>query len=144
MDDSSLERVVRGNHEVFMLTNDRIAGVLAEHGLTQATAQALWVIHPSEPPPSMKALAERLFCNAPNLTFVAGQLVSRGLAERAVDPADRRSRVLVLTEEGKRVRAEIMRATLERSPLANLGPDQLAALLHLLEVALSPQHEGVE
>jgi DNA-binding MarR family transcriptional regulator len=136
MDGSDLERVVRGGHEIFMLTNDRIAAVLAEHGLTYATAQALWAIEPGKPPASMKVMAERLFCNAPNLTFVAGQLAARGLVERAVDPADRRSRVLVLTEDGVRVRAEVMRVTLEQSPFANLDRNQLATLLDLFGVAL--------
>jgi DNA-binding MarR family transcriptional regulator len=136
MDGADLERVVRGNHEIFMLTSDRIGALLAKHGLTYATASALWAIDPAKPPSSMKAMAERLFCNAPNLTFLAGQLIARGLVERTVDPADRRSRVLVLTEDGVRVRAEVMRHTLELTPFANLDSDQLATLAHLLDVAL--------
>jgi DNA-binding MarR family transcriptional regulator len=135
MDGSSLERAVRANHEIFMLTSDRIVDMLADRGLTHATAQALWVIDPREPPPSMKATAERLFCNAPNLSFVADQLVARGLVERTVDPDDRRSRALVLTEHGIRVRAEVMQATLDQSPLAHLDQNQLADLLDLLDLA---------
>jgi DNA-binding MarR family transcriptional regulator len=137
MDDAELERAVRLNHEIFMRTSDRIADVLAEHGLTHATAQVLWAIDPAEPPASMKALAALLFCNASNLTFMAGQLVDRGLVERTADRADKRSRALVLTEEGVRVRAAVMRATLGISPLANLGPDQLATVLALFEAALA-------
>jgi DNA-binding MarR family transcriptional regulator len=136
MDGSDLERAVRVSHEIFLLTNDRIADVLARHKLTHATAQALWAINPAEPPPSMKVMAERLFCNAPNLTFVADQLVARGLVERAVDPADRRSRVLVLTEDGMAVRAEVMRVTLEQSPFGKLDAEELATLVRLFGVAL--------
>jgi DNA-binding MarR family transcriptional regulator len=135
MDGSNLERAVRVSHEVFLITSNRIVDVLAHHRLTPVTAQALWVINPTEPPPSMKVMAERLYCNAPNLTFVADQLVTRGLAERAVDPSDRRSRVLVLTEEGIRVRAEVMRVTLEQSPFANLDEEQLTTLVRLLDIA---------
>lgn len=87
---SVLEAVVVANHEMFMLTSDRIDAVVAGQGLTQATAQALWMIDPDEAPPSMKAMADRLFCNAPNLSFVTNQLVDRGYVERSVDPADRR------------------------------------------------------
>ena len=136
MDGSDLERAVRVSHEIFLLTSDRILDVLARHNLTHATAQALWAINPAEPPPSMKAMAERLYCNAPNLTFMAGQLVDRGLVERAVDPADRRSRVLVLTEEGIRVRGEVMRTMLERTPLGKLDEEQLRTLLGLFDIAL--------
>jgi DNA-binding MarR family transcriptional regulator len=136
MDGSDLERAVRFSHEIFLLTNDRIVDVLARHKLTHATAQALWAINPAEPPPSMKVMAERLFCNAPNLTFVADQLVARGLVERAVDPVDRRSRVLVLTEDGAVVRDEVMRVTLDRSPFGGLDAEQLATLVRLFGVAL--------
>lgn len=136
MDGTNVERAVRGNHEIFMLTSDRIVEVLADLGLTHATAQALWAIDPAVPPSSMKVMAERLFCNAPNLSFVADQLVTRGLVERVADPTDRRSRVLVLTDEGVRVRAEVMRATLERSPFANLDQEQLESLLNLFDIAL--------
>ncbi|PRY44731.1 MarR family winged helix-turn-helix transcriptional regulator [Umezawaea tangerina] len=142
MDGSDVERAVRLNHEVFLRTGDLVLDVLARHGLTHATAHALWAIDPAEPPPSMKVMAERLYCNAPNLTFVAGQLVAKGLAERAVDPADRRSRVLVLTEDGVRVRAEVMRETLERTPFANLDHEQLAALVRLLDTALGAPPEN--
>ena len=137
-----LERAVRGVHEVFMVTSDRIVDVLAELGLTHATAQALWVIDPAGPPASMKVIAERLFCNAPNLTFVADQLVTKGLAQRLADPADRRSKALVLTKKGVRVRAEVMRETLASSPLANLDPDQLTVLLDVLGAALRTTPPG--
>ena len=108
-----------------MLTSDRIVEVLTDFGLTHATAQALWAIDPAVPPSSMKVMAERLFCNAPNLTFVTDQLATRGLVERVADPTDRRSRVLVLTDEGVRVRVEVMQATLERSPFANLDQEPI-------------------
>src|SRR5690242_4427400 len=120
MTSPDLAAAVAANHELFLLTSDRLGEVFAEHRLTPATAHALWVIDPEEPPPSMKAMAERLYCNASNLTFVTNQLVDRGLAERAIDPADRRSRVLTLTDRGCRVRAEIIRATLNRTPFAAL------------------------
>ncbi|ANZ41550.1 DNA-binding protein [Lentzea guizhouensis] len=136
MRDEELDRAVRLNHEIFMLTSDRITDVLAEHGLTHATAQVLWALDPRQPPPSMKALAEQLFCNASNLTFMAGQLTDRGLVERVVDPVDRRSRALVLTEDGVRVRSAVMRATLDRSPFAGLDREQLRTVLTLLEAAL--------
>ncbi|WP_329378529.1 MarR family winged helix-turn-helix transcriptional regulator [Streptomyces sp. NBC_01716] len=135
---SILEAAVVTNHEIFMQTSDRIETVLAEHGLTHATAQALWVIDPAEAPPSMKELAGRLYCNAPNLSFVMNQLTGRGLVERSVDPADRRSRVVALTEDGRRVRAVVIEATLALSPFARLDTDDLLNLVSLLGKALEP------
>ncbi|MFC7330581.1 MarR family winged helix-turn-helix transcriptional regulator [Marinactinospora rubrisoli] len=123
----------RANHEIFMLTSSRLEAFLARHRLTYQTAQALWVIDPDEPAPSMKVMADRLYCNAPNLSFIARQLADRGYLERVVDPDDRRSRVLVLTDEGRRVRAAVIDATLSASPFAQCEPHELRELAAALE-----------
>ncbi|CAL9653780.1 MarR family winged helix-turn-helix transcriptional regulator [Streptomyces sp. enrichment culture] len=133
---STLETAVAANHELFMQTGDRIESVLAEFGLTPATAQALWAIDPTEAPPSMKSLAARLYCNAPNLSFVMNQLTDRGLVERSADPSDRRSRVVALTEDGRRVRSAVIEATLALTPFAGLTDDELRQLVQLLGKAL--------
>ena len=130
-----LTAALTATYDIWMRTVDLTGPVLAEHRLTSATFQALWVIDPAEPPPSMKVMAERLYCNAPNLTFMTNQLVDRGLVERAVDPADRRSRVLVLTAKGRRVREEVIRAVLAQTPLAALTDGELRKLLALLNRA---------
>ncbi|MEV0949149.1 MarR family transcriptional regulator [Promicromonospora sp. NPDC050249] len=127
-----LTAVVAATHDLWMRTNDLLGESLAEHQMTPATFQALWVIDPDEPPPSMKLMAERLYCNAPNLTFISNQLVDRGLVERAVDPDDRRSRVLVLTGKGRQVRDELVSTVLEKTPLAALSASELAQLATLL------------
>jgi DNA-binding MarR family transcriptional regulator len=142
MRQTDLEAVVRANHELFMLTGDRAAEVVARHRLTLQTAQALWVIDPDEAAPSMKVMSERLHCNAPNLSFVTNQLVERGLVERATDPHDRRSRVVVLTAEGRRVRTEIIAGTLDRTPFAGLDADDLRELARLLAKALAVRDDA--
>ena len=128
-----LTAVVAAVHEVSMRTNDLIGQALAGHRLTPATFQALWAIDPAEAPPSMKVVAERLHCNAPNLTFITNQLVERGLVERTVDPADRRSRVLVLTVEGRRLREQLLQTALEKTPLAVLSDEELRQMAGLLD-----------
>jgi DNA-binding MarR family transcriptional regulator len=124
---------VEAVHEVVMRTEAAITAPLAELGLTTATAQALWALDPDEEPPSMKVVAGRLHCNAPNLSFVADQLAARGLVERVPDPHDRRSRALVLTGKGRQVRAEVLRIVVECSPLSALEPDDLTTLLSILD-----------
>lgn len=131
-----LETAVVASQSLVMQTSERLNAALAEHRLTGATAQALWVIDPDEKPPSMRTMAQRLFCNAPNLTFVTTQLAERGLVERVVDPADRRSRLVSLTSEGVRVRAAIIDAALVASPLARLNEQDLAWLVETLRGAL--------
>jgi DNA-binding MarR family transcriptional regulator len=134
-----LTAVVAATHDVWMRTNDLLGESLAEHQMTPATFQALWLIDPDEPPPSMKVMAERLYCNAPNLTFISNQLIDRGLVERAVDPDDRRSRVLVLTAKGRQVRDELVSTVLEKTPLAALSAGELAQLATLLGRVARPE-----
>lgn len=136
MSDPELTAVVSATHEIWMRTNDRIGAALARHGLTLPTFQALWAVDPTEPAPSMKVMAERLCCNAPNLTFLTNQLSDRGWVERVVDPNDRRSRVIVLTDEGRRVRDDVLREATEVSPLAKLTQEELRQLDALLERAV--------
>ena len=57
-------------------------GSSAELGLGFAQAHALRMLDPEEPLP-MSALAERLFCDASNVTGIVDRLESRGLVERA-------------------------------------------------------------
>ncbi|MGE0214465.1 MarR family winged helix-turn-helix transcriptional regulator [Mycolicibacterium sp.] len=131
-----LPAVVAATHLIWLRTNHLLTQALAEHDLTPATFQALWAIDPDAPPPSMKAMAERIYCNAPNLTFITNQLVDRGFVERRVDPDDRRSRVLVLTRKGRAAREALVRAALEKTPLGVLSADELRQLLALLNRAL--------
>ncbi|MFJ1578440.1 MarR family winged helix-turn-helix transcriptional regulator [Streptomyces sp. NPDC088182] len=136
MTNEALESVVRANHELFMRTADRLAKPLDELGLTPATAQALWLIEPDEPAPSMKVLAGRMHCNAPNLSFVVNQLIDAGLVERGADPADRRVRVAVLTERGREMRERVVRLTLDRTPFADCEPEEIARLAEILRRVL--------
>ncbi len=138
MGHSDLELAVVATQNVVTQANDQLEAALAEHRLTRATAQALWEIDPDETPPSMKTMARRLFCQAPNLSFVVNQLAERGLVERQVDPADRRSRVLILTAEGHRVRAAVIEAAVATTPLAQLDEAELRQLVALLGKALQP------
>lgn len=131
-----VEIAVVAVQSVVAQTNDRLDATLGKHRLTQATAQALWAINPNEDTPSMKTMAQRLFCNAPNLTFVVDQLTERGLVERIVDPNDRRSRLVRLTDEGYCVRSEIVAAAVANSPLGRLGPTDLQQLTRVLTSAL--------
>ena len=76
----------------------------AELGLPPA--QALVLANLSEPTP-MRELAEWLSCEPSNVTGIVDGLERRGLVARRPDPADRRVKHVVLTEEGERGQAEL-------------------------------------
>jgi MarR family transcriptional regulator, organic hydroperoxide resistance regulator len=60
-----------------------------------------------EEPKPMGELAKQLACDNSNVTWITDRLEERGLVTRTQAPHDRRVRLLVLTDEGHRLRDEI-------------------------------------
>jgi DNA-binding MarR family transcriptional regulator len=93
--------------EIGMDHRARVGSALNELGLTFAQAHALRLLDPELPLP-MSALADRLFCDASNVTGIADRLESRGLVERRSAEADRRVKALTLTPEGVELRDVVL------------------------------------
>jgi MarR family transcriptional regulator, organic hydroperoxide resistance regulator len=93
--------------EIGMDHRGRVGSALNELGLTFAQAHALRLLDPERPLP-MSALADRLFCDASNVTGIADRLESRGLVERRSAEADRRVKALTLTAAGVELRGRVM------------------------------------
>jgi DNA-binding MarR family transcriptional regulator len=73
----------------------------AEFDLSFAQAMA---VRELEEPLSMRDLAERLGCDASNVTGIVDRLEERKLVERQILPGDRRVKRLVLTNAGRALR----------------------------------------
>jgi DNA-binding MarR family transcriptional regulator len=81
-----------------------VAGVaLRELGLSFSQAHTLRMLD-AEQPLAMSALAERLFCDASNVTGLVDRLEARGLVERRPAEGDRRVKGLTLTPAGLELR----------------------------------------
>ena len=98
----------------------KVGGELARLGLSFAQAHALRLLDPEEPLP-MSALAERLFCDASNVTGIADRLEARGLVRRQSSEGDRRVKALTITPAGTKLRKQVME-------LMSQPPDAIAAL----------------
>jgi DNA-binding MarR family transcriptional regulator len=108
------------------------------HGLTATQAKVLMLLTGSGETSAgmslpMRALAEKLFCDASNVTGIIDRMETRGLVRREVDPADRRIKNVVATENGldlaRQIRADQHR-TLEA--LASLHPAETEAFMQTL------------
>ncbi|MEP2450995.1 MAG: MarR family transcriptional regulator, partial [Nitratireductor sp.] len=73
---------------------------LRPYGLSNGQFSLLMALNRPEPP-RMKDVAATLAMDRTTLTAALKPLERRGLAASAVDPADRRNRVLHLTETGR-------------------------------------------
>ena len=114
----------------------RMMRLAQELDLAPMQLHALRLIEPGEELP-MGALAQSLFCDPSNVTGIVDRLEARGLIERRGAEGDRRVKILALTAEGERVRAEASRQ-MERPPpeIAALPREVQLALRDALRAAL--------
>ncbi|MEV5897665.1 MarR family winged helix-turn-helix transcriptional regulator [Nonomuraea fuscirosea] len=107
-------------------------------GLNPGQARALRVIAEAERPPRMVWLADRLHIVPRSLTPVVDALEEAGLVRREVDPANRRSTLVVITAEGRAMADKAREARREAGQelfavLSEEQREQLAGLLALVE-----------
>lgn len=109
---------------------------LAPLGLTPAQARALRVIVGGGSPLRMVDLANRLDIVPRSVTTLVDALEAAGLVTRTPDPANRRSLLVLPTEQGRATRARMAAARREavEEVLAPLSPEQREALSDLLTV----------
>jgi DNA-binding MarR family transcriptional regulator len=88
-------------------------------------------------PRKMSELADALICDNSNVTGIVDRLEKRGLVRREAAVGDRRVRLLVLTDEGERMRVEITKRMAEPPPqIAALSEADQRALRDILERAV--------
>jgi DNA-binding MarR family transcriptional regulator len=88
-------------------------------------------------PRKMSELAQALFCDNSNVTGIVDRLEERGLVRREAAEGDRRVKLLVLTKEGERIRAEITKRMAEPPPpIAALSERDQRALRDILKRAV--------
>jgi DNA-binding MarR family transcriptional regulator len=84
----------------------RVEARLSEVGLSIAKLAALHRLTEAGESLPLGQLAERLACVKSNVTQLVDRLEADGLVSRTFDPNDRRSRLAVLTDAGKKAYAK--------------------------------------
>lgn len=123
-----------------------IESVPAAHGLTLGEADVLWCLRRSGEPYTLtpSVLARTLLLSPAGTTNRIDRLEAAGLVERRLDPDDRRSFLVRLTEAGREVadRAVVDHLANEERLLAPLSPTERRGLdqaLRTLLAALEPE-----
>lgn len=107
----------------------------AESGLTPAQGNLLYFLEPGRAA-TMVSLSKFLGCHDSNITGLVDRLEMRGLVERRSDPADRRVKLIALTEAGATFRKEALARIYEPPPfVASLKNADLKALTTILRRA---------
>src|SRR5215475_12475172 len=105
----------------------------SEFELSPAQCHVLHLMEPDRQIP-MGRIAERLACDASNVTGLIDRLESRGLVRRQPSVEDRCVKVLELTDEGVRLRSTVLdRMTKPPEILARLSAEEQRMLVKILK-----------
>jgi DNA-binding MarR family transcriptional regulator len=130
-------------HWLMVSNKPRMLAISQEFDLAPQQAIALRILGAGARP--MGELAKILFCDSSNITGITDRLEERGLVRREPSPGDRRVKLLVLTEEGERLRVEITKRLAEPPPaIADLSSEDQRALRDILRRAIDTQVGDVE
>ena len=122
----------------------RWAEVLAELEVTPTQAKVLMALGEAGPL-GQQRLAELVGVDPRNDVAVVESLVGAGLVSRAVDPSDRRRRVLALTAPGRRLVKKLVASTTQKDDelLASLPAGDRETLRRLLSDVFHASKGGV-
>ena len=103
-------------------------------GLSLTQIKTAQLLAESEEPLALGAIGDHLGLSLPAVSRAVDGLVKRGLCTREEDPADRRSKRVVITKRGRRLyeRLHEIRAAGIRDFLEGLDADERDGLLHAL------------
>ena len=128
--------VWQGLRTLVLDRHDVRAAVCAALGMSFVRVKALRMV--AAGPLPLRTLAERLVTDPPYVTVIVDDLARRGLVTREPNPADRRSRLVTITEAGARAAAaaeSILGAPPE--PLKALSPADLTTLDRIVTALLT-------
>jgi DNA-binding MarR family transcriptional regulator len=112
----------------------RVESRLSEVDLSLAKLAALHHLSQAGESLPLGQLAERLRCVKSNVTQLVDRLEADGLVNRTADPNDRRSRLAVLTDAGRKAyaRGSQIQAEAERELFGALTAEETSTLHRLL------------
>ena len=113
--------------------------IVASLGVSQAAATALAVIEGADGPLTPTEISERVLVPSATTTATLDVLERRGWIERRRNPDDRRSVLVVVTEEGREVCDRMLPGirAFERETLSSLTPRERTQLITLLGKVLA-------
>jgi DNA-binding MarR family transcriptional regulator len=119
--------------EIVVSQRPRFMAVIREYDLAPPHWIALRAL--GEPKP-MGELAKQLACDSSNMTWITDRLEERGLVERRSAEHDRRVKLLVLTQKGRRLREELQaRLAVPPPQIAGLSREDQRTLRDILRRA---------
>lgn len=130
--EAAAERAWALMFDVLMSSSQTRAESLLRRGLTPNDARALWSLDVKDGRP-IGELARDWGCDPSNATFIVDRLEKAGLAERRASTADRRVKLVLLTQAGAVTKSELQLEYRRPPPeILALGQTDLEMLAEIL------------
>lgn len=145
MMDNNARRLYHSLKSIFLHIDQREKALLSQFNLTIPRFYILTHVH-NKPGLNYIDLSELMLCTKGNTTRVVGGMQSDGLITRHVNPQDRRSYRLYLTEKGENLFKEVHSTYIQQIDqiLEKFTEDQLAIYTEVsahIEAVLEPKRE---
>ena len=122
-------------HWLMVTNKQRLFAMAQEFDLAPQQMIALRMLGVA--PRKMSELAQFMFCDNSNITGIVDRLEQSELVRREPAEGDRRVKLIVLTDEGERMRIEITKRMAEPPPpIASLSEEDQRALRDILQRAV--------
>jgi DNA-binding MarR family transcriptional regulator len=105
-DEQLKSEIWKALYEFFLDEHERHMESIAVFGVSPGDLKALMRLVPGRREP-MRALADMWRCDASTVTWIVDRLEKQGLVERQAHETDRRIKVVVLSDRGRQLRAEL-------------------------------------
>ena len=139
-DDELNRQIADALGELIRHAQDLGQAIASDLGLTVSDTKALFML---DAPMTMKDLGLRMACDPSFVTSVADALEKHGLARREPSQRDRRSKNLVLTPEGVKLRDRVCEELTARAPwCTSLDSSERRCLLGLMRKMLGSRGGG--
>lgn len=123
--------------------HDRRSAVAEETGMSFLRVKALGKLLPGPLP--MRELAARLLVDAPYTTVLVDDLEERGLVRREANPADRRSKLVHVTDAGRELAARAHAVQSQPpAPMRDLDGVELERLAAVLEQLVARSQDAAQ
>lgn len=108
---------------------------LQKYGLTEATWLPLLYLSRAPAPMRQKDLAAALFVDSSSVVRILQGLQEAGLIDRSEDAGDRRAKVIVITDKGRRLAEQVEEAAsqVRREVLVQLNDHDIALAIGVLQ-----------
>ena len=137
-DEQLRSEIWKALYDFFLDEHERhLESVVADLGVSPGDLKALMRLVPDRREP-MRALADMWRCDASTVTWIVDRLEKQGLVERQAHETDRRVKVVVLSDRGRRLRTRLLdRFYQPPAVLSELSHGDLKTL-HQLATQLRP------